>query len=62
MNKKLTININEQVYMALHRVIGEGKIRQFIEGLVKPQLLPISLELAYHEMVLDEVREKEAFD
>ena len=62
MMKKLTISINEQVYMALYRVIGEGKISQFIENSIKPKLIHEGLESAYQEMALDIKREKEAFD
>lgn len=60
MHKKLTITIDEKVYKGLYATIGEGKISQFIENLVKPHVLPQNLELAYREMALDEEREHEA--
>lgn len=60
MHKKLTITIDEKVYEGLYATIGEGKISQFIESLVKPHVLHQDLELAYQEMALDEKREHEA--
>jgi mRNA interferase MazF len=60
MHKKLTITIDEKVYEGLYATIGEGKISQFIESLVKPHVLHQDLELAYREMALDEEREQEA--
>jgi len=60
MHKKLTITIDEEVYKGLYTTIGEGKISQFIENLVKPHVLHQNLELAYREMALEEEREREA--
>ena len=60
MHKKLTITIDEDVYKGLYATVGEGKISQFIENLVKPHVLHQDLELAYHEMMLDEKREHDA--
>ena len=60
MHKKLTITIDEKVYKGLYATIGEGKISQFIENLVKPHVLHQDLELAYLDMALDEAREHEA--
>lgn len=62
MHKKLTITIDEKVYEGLYATIGEGKISQFIENLVKPHVLHQDLELAYREMASDEKREQEAAD
>ena len=62
MQKKLTITVDEQVYDGLHRVIGQGKISQFIESLVRPHVVKQSLESAYREMALDEARETEALE
>jgi hypothetical protein len=59
MQKKLTITVDERVYDGLHRVVGRGKISQFIESLVRPHVLKSSLESAYREMALDEAREAE---
>jgi len=60
MHKKLTITIDEKVYAGLYATIGEGKISQFIESLVKPHVLHQDLELSYQEMARDEEREREA--
>lgn len=62
MHKKLTITIDEKIYNGLYATIGEGKISQFIENLLKPHVLHQDLELAYREMSLDEEREHEAID
>jgi predicted CopG family antitoxin len=45
--KKLTITVDEQVYEGLYRVIGQGKISQFIESLVRPHVIKSSLDEAY---------------
>lgn len=62
MQKKLTITINEEVYLGLHRVIGPRKISKFIEELARPHVLKHELESAYKEMAKDRVREKEALE
>lgn len=62
MQKKLTITVDEQVYDGLHRVVGQGKISQFIESLVRPHVVKNSLEAAYREMAVDEARESEALE
>ena len=60
MHKKLTISIDEKIYKGLYTTIGEGKISQFIESLVRPHVLRQDLLLAYQEMAGDEEREQEA--
>jgi len=60
MHKKLTITVDEKVYEGLYAIVGEGKISQFIENLVKPHVLHQDLELAYKEMAKDKKREEEA--
>lgn len=60
MQKKLTITIDEQVYEGLYRVVGSGRISQFIEKLVRPHVLPHELENAYAQMAQDSEREAEA--
>jgi predicted CopG family antitoxin len=60
MQKKLTITINEKVYDGLYRVVGAGRISQFIERLVRPHVLPDELEAAYAQMAQDDEREAEA--
>lgn len=62
MKKKLTIKIDEQVYQGLYRVVGPGKISQFIEKLVRPHVVDQDLNAAYEEMAQDYTREQEAFE
>lgn len=60
MRKKLTITVDEEVYMALHKVIGKRRISSFIESLVKPRLITEEIERGYQEMAKDTLREEEA--
>jgi len=62
MHKKLTITIDEKVYAGLYATVGQGKISQFIENLVKPHVIRQNLELAYQQMAQDEERERDASD
>ena len=60
MQKKLTITLDEQVYDNLHVVIGRRNISQFIETLVRADVIDSDLEAAYQQMAHDENRETEA--
>ena len=60
MHKKLTITIDEDVYKGLHKELGQGKISQFIEDIVRPHVVKKDLTAAYVEMAKNEAREKEA--
>lgn len=62
MHKKLTITIDEKVYQGLYATIGEGKISQFIEDLVKPHVLHQNLDAAYQEMASNRDREYQAHE
>ncbi len=62
MQKKLTITIDEQVYAGLHKIIGRGRISQFIEASVRPHVIPSDLSASYREMAEDEIREAEALE
>jgi predicted CopG family antitoxin len=62
MQKKLTVTVHEDVYDGLHRVIGRGKISQFIEDLVRPHVTAADLDNAYRLMAADEAREAEALE
>jgi predicted CopG family antitoxin len=62
MQKKLTITVDERVYKGLHKVIGRGRISQFIESLVKPHVLKSDLEAGYRRMAQDKKREAEALE
>lgn len=60
MQKKLTITVHEDVYVALHRVVGRGRISRFLEDLARPHVLRPDLEAAYREMAQDRQREIDA--
>ena len=60
MTKKLTITIDSNVYEGLYRVVGAGKISQFIEKLVAPHVLDLSA--SYAELAQDEAAACEALD
>ncbi|MBC8183564.1 hypothetical protein H8E88_20925 [candidate division KSB1 bacterium] len=62
MQKKLTISIDEMVYLGLHEIIGKRRISKFIENLVRPYVIDKSLVNAYREMAKDDVREKDALE
>ena len=62
MQKKLTITVDEQVYLGLHSVVGRRNISQFINSLVRPHVLKPDLDAAYSRMAMDESREAEALD
>lgn len=62
MQKKLTITVDEEVYLGLHKNIGRRKISRFIEDLVRPHVVNIDLEAAYEKMARDEEREDEALE
>ncbi len=60
MQKKLTITVDEQVYIGLHTTIGRRRISRFIEDLVRPHVLGVDLAQGYQAMAADEEREAEA--
>jgi hypothetical protein len=62
MQKKLTITLDEQVYLGLHSVIGRRNISGFINSLVRPHVLEPDLDAAYGRMAADENREAEALE
>jgi len=62
MQKKLTITVDEAVYVGLHKVIGRRHISHFIEDLVRPHVIGDELEAGYRAMAADEAREQEALD
>ncbi|MFZ5821384.1 MAG: hypothetical protein ACOYYJ_15925 [Chloroflexota bacterium] len=59
MKRKLTITLDEQIYNGLYQVVGQRRISQFIENLVRPHVLGQDLEAAYRAMAQDELRETE---
>ena len=60
MHKKLTISVDKVVYDGLNRLIGRGRISQFIEDLVRPHVLGAAIEEGYRAMAADVAREREA--
>ncbi len=60
--KTLTITIDERVYRGLHKVVGRGRISQFIESLVRPHVLGSELEAGYRRMARDRKHEAEALE
>jgi hypothetical protein len=62
LNRKLTITVSEAVYEGLHRTIGRRHIRQFIEKLARPYVVPQDIEASYRDMAADHGREQEALD
>lgn len=58
--RKLTISIDDRVYVGLITVIGRGHIGKFLEDLARPFVVTESLAAAYTEMTADEAREAEA--
>ena len=60
MQKRMTITMDEAVYDGLLRVVGRGKVSQFLEALARPHVLDTALDEGYAAMSLDREREKEA--
>jgi len=58
MQKELTITIEQDVYDALHNVIGSANISNFIEDLVRPYVVADYLENAYRQMAATESDDK----
>jgi hypothetical protein len=63
MHRKLTITIDDAVYVGLHQRIGRGQISQFIESLVRPHVLDAdALETEYRAAATDEQAEADALE
>ena len=62
MKKKLTITVDEEVYVGLHQFIGPRKISRFVQELVCPHVVRPNYDSAYADMARDKNREKEAFE
>ena len=62
MRRKLTITVDEAVYEGLRRMVGQRKISQFIENLVKPYVADTALDAGYRAMAADKARETEALE
>lgn len=62
MQKKLTITIDEEVYVGLRKTIGPRKISKFVEDLVRPHVVRPNLEFDYAQMARDKKREEDALE
>ncbi len=62
MVRKLTITVDEEVYLGLHDKIGRRRISRFINDLARPHVTSSDLEAGYLAMAADETREAEAFE
>ena len=57
MHRKMTITLDEAVYEGLYRTVGQRKISQFIEDLLRPHVMDTALDDGYRAMAADKVRE-----
>ena len=60
MQKRITITLHETVCDGLMRVVGRGKVSQFLESLARPHVLDASMDDGYRAMRNDTQREAEA--
>jgi len=60
MHRTMTITLDEAVYEALHRTVGQHKINQFIEDMLRPHVLDAALNESYRAMAADREYEAEA--
>ncbi len=60
MQKRMTITLDEAVYDGLMRVVGRGRVSQFLESLARPHVLDASMDEGYRAMRSDSQREAEA--
>ncbi len=62
MARKLTITIDDAVYLGLYRKVGRRRISEFLEDLARPHVTDEGLEAAYRRMATDGERESEALE
>jgi hypothetical protein len=60
MLKKLTITVDEDVYIGLHQRIGARRISRFLNDLARPHVAETTLLDGYRSMAADAEREMEA--
>ena len=60
MTKKLTITVDDEIYLGLHSVIGARRISRFLNDLARPHVLRPDLSDGYRAMAADTERELEA--
>jgi predicted CopG family antitoxin len=62
MHKRMTITLDEPVYEGLYRMVGQRRMSQFIEDLLRPHVVDTSLDDEYRAMAADTAREAEALE
>ena len=62
MQRKLTITVDEDVYLGLHQRIGRRRISHFLSDLARPHVVGEDLEAGYRAMAADEAHEAEAIE
>jgi len=62
MHRRMTITLDEAVYEGLYRMVGQRKMSQFIEDLLRPHVVDTSLDDGYRAMAADKAREAEAME
>jgi hypothetical protein len=61
MQKRMTITLDEDVYEGLFRVVGRGKVSQFLQELARPHVLQnAALDEGYRAMAADAAYEAQA--
>lgn len=61
MQKRMTITMDEDVYEGLFRVVGRGKVSQFLQELARPHVLQnTALDDGYRAMAADAHYEADA--
>lgn len=60
MMRKLTITVDEDVYLGLRARVGPRRISRFLNGLARPLVVEDALLAGYREMAADREREAEA--
>jgi predicted CopG family antitoxin len=61
MQKRMTITMDEDVYEGLFRVVGRGKVSQFLQELARPHVLKnVALDEGYRAMASDPAYEAQA--
>ena len=61
MQKRMTITMDEDVYEGLFRVVGRGKVCQFLQELARPHVLQnAALDEGYRAMAADSQYEAQA--
>ena len=60
MTKEMTLSFDEDIYSGLMKMAGTKSINTFISDLVRPYVVPSTLEHGYRAMAADKEHEQEA--